>query len=289
MQQQTSPVAASGTLTLGNDLTVYRLGFGSMRLTGKGIWGPPPDTQAALAVLRRAVEQGINFIDTADSYGPEVSEQLIAQTLFPYPKGLVIATKGGYVRPGPDKWVPDGRPEHLSAALEGSLKRLRLDRVDLYQFHTPDPQVPFERSVETLARLRDEGKIRHLGLSNVDADQLERARRIVPIVSVQNRYNLLDRSSEDLVDICERDGLAFIPWFPLAAGQLAGQITALDRIARAHNAAPIQISLAWLLQRSPVMLPIPGTSSVAHLNMLIAAAEIRLSQQEFEELSDLGL
>lgn len=289
MQQQTSPVAASGDLTIGNDLTVYRLGFGSMRLTGKGIWGPPPDAQEALAVLRRAVELGINFIDTADSYGPEVSEQLIAEALFPYPRGLVIATKGGYVRPGPDKWVPDGRPEHLRAALEGSLKRLRLNRVDLYQFHTPDPQVPFERSVETLARLRDEGKIRHIGLSNVDADQLERARRIVPIVSVQNRYNLLDRSSEDLVDLCERDGLAFLPWFPLAAGQLASQIEVLERIASAHNAAPIQISLAWLLQRSPVMLPIPGTSSVAHLKMLVAAAEIRLSQQEFEELSDLGL
>jgi pyridoxine 4-dehydrogenase len=289
MQQQTSPVAASGALTIGNDLTVYRLGFGSMRLTGKGIWGPPADAQEARAVLRRAIELGINFIDTADSYGPEISEQLIAEALFPYPQGLVIATKGGYVRPGPDKWVPDGRPEHLRAALEGSLKRLRLDRVDLYQFHTPDPQVPFERSLETLARLRDEGKIRHIGLSNVDADQLERARGIVPIVSVQNRYNVLDRSSEDLVDICERDGLAFLPWFPLAAGQLASQTGVLDRIATAHGATPIQISLAWLLQRSPIMLPIPGTSNASHLEMLVAAAEMRLSQEEFDELSDLGL
>lgn len=287
MQQQTSPVAASGTLTLGNDLTVYRLGFGAMRLSGQGIWGPPADKQEALRVLRRAVESGINFIDTADSYGPEVSEQLIAEALFPYPQGLVIATKGGYQRPGPDQWAPDGRPEHLREALEGSLRRLRRERIDVYQFHTPDPQVPFERSLEMLIRLREAGKIRHIGLSNVNADQLDRARRMVPIVSVQNRFNLLDRSSEDMVDLCAREGLAFLPWFPLAAGALARPGGVLDRIASVHHASPGQIALAWLLQRSRTMLPIPGTSKVPHLEELVAAVEIHLNKDEFQDLAAL--
>ncbi len=287
MMQQTSPVASSGTVTLGGDLTVYRLGFGAMRLPGQGVWGPPENKQEALTVLRRAVQLGINFIDTADSYGPEVSEQLIAEALYPYSQGLVIATKGGYQRPGPDQWTPDGRPEHLREALEGSLKRLRLERIDVYQLHTPDPRVPFERSVETLAQLRQQGKIRHIGLSNVDADQLARARRIVPIVSVQNRYNLVDRSSEDMVDLCAREGLAFIPWFPLAAGALARPGGTLDKIAKAHRATTAQIALAWLLQRSRTMLPIPGTSNVKHLEESVAAAEIHLSAQEFQELAAL--
>jgi pyridoxine 4-dehydrogenase len=282
MVQQTHPVASSGMLTLGGDLNIYRLGFGAMRLTGRGVWESPENKQEALAVLHRAVELGINFIDTADSYGPQVSEQLIAEALYPYPKGLVLATKGGFQRPGPDQWVPDGRPEHLREALEGSLKRLRLDRIDIYQFHTPDPKVPFERSVETLAQLRQAGKIRHIGLSNVDADQLARAQQIVPIVSVQNRYNLVDRSSEDLVDICEQQNLAFIPWFPLASGALAQPGGMLDKIAKAHKATTVQIALAWLLQRSRTMLPIPGTSRVNHLEEIVAAAEIHLSEQEFQ-------
>ena len=287
MMQQTSPIAASGMLKLGGDLNIYRLGFGSMRLTGPGIWGPPENKAEALAVLRRAVELGINFIDTADSYGPEVSENLIAEALYPYPQGLVIASKGGYARPGPDEWVPDGRPEHLREALEGSLKRLRLERIDLYQFHTPDPKVPFERSVEALARLREAGKIRHLGLSNVTDDQLKRARSMVPIVSVQNRYNLVDRTSEDMVDICEREGLAFIPWFPLAAGALARPGGQLEKIAQAHNATTSQVALAWLLRRSRTMLPIPGTSKVKHLEELVAAAEIPLSEHESQALTAL--
>ena len=287
MVQQTHPVASSGMLTLGGDLNIYRLGFGAMRLTGRGVWESPENKQEALAVLHRAVELGINFIDTADSYGPQVSEQLIAEALYPYPKGLVLATKGGFQRPGPDQWVPDGRPEHLREALEGSLKRLRLDRIDIYQFHTPDPKVPFERSVETLAQLRQAGKIRHIGLSNVDADQLARAQKIVPIVSVQNRYNLVDRSSEDLVDICEQQNLAFIPWFPLASGALAQPGGMLDKIAKAHKATTVQIALAWLLQRSRTMLPIPGTSRVNHLEEIVAAAELHLSEQEFQDLAIL--
>jgi aryl-alcohol dehydrogenase-like predicted oxidoreductase len=251
------------------------------------VWGPPENKQEALAVLHRAVELGINFIDTADSYGPEVSEGLIAEALYPYPQGVVIASKGGYQRPGPDQWEPDGRPEHLREALEGSLKRLRLDRIDLYQFHTPDPRVPFERSVETLAKLREAGKIRHLGLSNVDVDQLARARKIVPIVSVQNRYNLVDRSSEEMVDRCEQEGLAFIPWFPLASGALARPGGVLDRIAKVHQATSAQVALAWLLRRSRTMLPIPGTSKVQHLEELVAAAEIHLREQEFQELASV--
>ena len=286
------PAEASGILTIGGDLKVYRLGFGAMRLTGEGIWGPPANRQEAIAVLRRALELGINLIDTADAYGPEVSENLIAEALYPYPKDLVIATKGGLVRPGPYQWLPDGRPEHLREALEGSLRRLRLDRIDIYQFHRPDPKVPFEVSVEAFAEMREEGKIRHVGLSNVTIDQLARAQRIVPIVSVQNHYNLADRESEnmtaaqseEIIDICARQGIGFIPWSPLATGELARQGGPLDQIARRHNAKPSQIALAWLLQRSSTMLPIPGTSSVKHLEENVMGATIKLSQEEFDAI-----
>jgi pyridoxine 4-dehydrogenase len=285
MQHTTQrPATASGTFTIGGDLTVYRLGFGTMRLTGPGIWGPPANKNEAIAVLRRALELGINLIDTADSYGPEVSESLIAEALYPYPKDLVIATKGGYVRPGPDQWVPDGRPQHLREALEGSLRRLRLDHIDIYQFHRPDPRVPFEVSVGEFAKMRQEGKIRHVGLSNVTIDQLARAQEIVPIVTVQNRYNLADRESEAMVDICARQGIGFIPWFPLATGELARQDGLLDQIARRHNAKPSQIALAWLLQRSSNMLPIPGTSLVKHLEENVMGATIKLTQEEFDTL-----
>src|ERR1700747_745759 len=260
----------AGDVSLGKQVSVHRLGFGAMRLTGEGIWGPPKDRNAALAVLRRAVELEINFIDTADSYGPNVSEELIAEALHPYPKGLVIATKGGWKRPGPNQWTHDATPAHLREAVEGSLKRLRLDRIDVYQLHIPDPVVSFEASVETLARMRNEGKIRLIGLSNVTQEHIERARKIVPIVSVQNRYSFADREWDYVVTYCERNGIAFIPWFPLGAGSVAGHV--LERIARAHEAAPIQIALAWLLRRSPIMLPIPGTSSIAHLEQNVAAA-----------------
>ena len=285
MQHTTQrPATASGTFTIGGDLTVYRLGFGTMRLTGPGIWGPPANKNEAIAVLRRALELGINLIDTANSYGPEVSESLIAEALYPYPKDLVIATKGGYVRPGPDQWVPDGRPQHLREALEGSLRRLRLDHIDIYQFHRPDPRVPFEVSVGEFAKMRQEGKIRHVGLSNVTIDQLARAQEIVPIVTVQNRYNLADRESEAMVDICARQGIGFIPWFPLATGELARQDGLLDQIARRHNAKSSQIALAWLLQRSSNMFPIPGTSLVKHLEENVMGATIKLTQEEFDTL-----
>jgi pyridoxine 4-dehydrogenase len=280
------PAAAAGTVSLGGELTVRRLGFGAMRITGEGIWGPPRDSAAALAVLRRAVELGINFIDTADSYGPYVSEELIAKALAPYPKDLVIATKGGWNRPGPDQWTHDASPEHLRQAVEGSLKRLRLERIDLYQLHTPDPVVSFDLSVETLAKLRKEGKIRLIGLSNVTREHVERARKIVPIVSVQNRYSFADREWDYLVDYCERNQIAFIPWFPLAAGRVAGAL--LDRIAKAHRRTPKQIALAWLLARSPVMLPIPGTSSVKHLEENVEGASVRLGDQEFKELAGVA-
>ena len=273
---------AAGDILLGGELSVQRLGFGAMRLTGEGIWGPPKDHKAALAVLRRAVELEINFIDTADSYGPNVSEELIAEALFPYPAGLVIATKGGWNRPGPDQWTHDATPAHLRKAVEGSLKRLRLDRIDVYQLHIPDPVVSFEASVETLAQLRNEGKIRLIGLSNVTQEHIERARKIVPIVSVQNRYSFADREWDYVVTYCERNGIAFIPWFPLGAGSVAGHV--LERIARAHEAAPIQIALAWLLRRSPIMLPIPGTSSIAHLEQNVAAASLRLTDEEYQTL-----
>ena len=273
----------AGDITLGGKLSVHRLGFGSMRLTGEGIWGPPKDRKRALAVLQRAVELGVNFIDTADSYGPHVSEELIAEALFPYPKDLVIATKGGWNRPGPNQWTHDATPSHLRSAVEGSLKRLRLDRIDVYQLHIPDPVVSFDASVETLAELQNEGKIRLVALSNVTQEHIERARKIVPIASVQNRYSFADREWDYVVSYCQRNGIAFIPWFPLGAGKVAGEI--LDRIAEAHGASPTQIALAWLLQRSPIMLPIPGTSSIDHLEQNVAAASLRLAEEEFEELS----
>ena len=272
------------TLTLGGDLEVRRLGFGAMRITGRGIWGPPEDPQEARRVLRRVVELGTDLIDTADSYGPEVSENLIAETLHPYPDGLVIATKGGLLRSGPGQWPRDGRPDHLKQACEGSLRRLRLDRIDLYQLHSPDPQVPWEESVGALKGLRDEGKIRHVGISNVSVDELERAREIVEVVTVQNRYNLEDRRSENVLRRCEELDIGFIPWFPLATGDLARSGGPLDRIARAHDATPVQIALAWLLARSPVMLPIPGTSSVEHLEENVRAADIQLSEDEVAEI-----
>jgi pyridoxine 4-dehydrogenase len=278
----------SGTFTLGGDLTVNRLGFGAMRLTGDGIWGEPKDRKECKAVLRRAIELGVNFIDTADSYGPAVSEEIIAEALHPYPDDLVIATKGGFLRPGPGRWDADGRPEHLREACEGSLQRLRVDRIDLYQLHVPDRTVRYEESVGALKELQDEGKIRLIGVSNVSVEQLATAREIADVVSVQNRFNLTDRATEDELDQCERDGIGFIPWFPLAVGRLARSGGPLDEIAAAHNATPSQIALAWLLQRSPVMLPIPGTSSVQHLEENVAAAGIELSTDELETLSRIS-
>ena len=276
--------AAAGTLTLGGDLVVNRMGFGAMRITGPGIWGEPKEPAEAHRVLRRAVELGVNFIDTADAYGPEVSERLIAEALHPYPQGLVIATKGGLVRPGPSEWVPDGRPAHLREACEASLKRLKLSRIDLYQFHRIDPKVPLEDSIGELARLQKEGKIRHVGVSNFNVAELARARRVTPIVSVQNRYNIADRSSADVLALCEHEGLAFIPWAPIARGSsdtLEGNAAskALDAIAHAHGVSVFQAAIAWLLA-TPAMLPIPGTSSVAHLEEDVAAAGIKLSATE---------
>ncbi len=275
----------AGTLQLGGDLTVGRLGFGAMRLCGPDVWGEPEDPRAAEAVLRRVVELGINLIDTADAYGPEVSERQISSALHPYPDELVIATKGGYVRPGPGRWKADGRPQHLREACEGSLRRLKLDRIDLYQFHRPDPRVALEDSVWALAELREEGKIRHVGLSNVGVRELVIALDIVPIVSVQNRYNLTDRSSEAVIEACEREGIAFIPWYPLATGRLARPGGALEGISTRHEATPAQVALAWLLAKSPVMLPIPGTSSVEHLEENVAAADLRLTEEEVATLS----
>ena len=283
--RKTPPTAAAaGTVRLG-DLTVNRMGFGAMRLTGPGVWGEPPDREAAKAVLHRALALGVNFLDTADSYGPEVSERQIAEALHPYPQGLVIATKGGFVRPpSSHAWVADGRPAHLRTACERSLRRLKVDRIDLYQLHTADRRVPIEESVGALAELQAAGKIRHLGLSNVDVDQLERARKVARIVSVQNLYNLKDRTSEDVVTACERDGLGFIPWYPLATGSLTRSKT-LSQIAHRHDATPAQVALAWLLRRSAAMLPIPGTSSLAHLEENIAAAALRLTDEEFAGLA----
>jgi pyridoxine 4-dehydrogenase len=277
--------AAAGTLTLGGDLAVNRMGFGAMRLTGPGIWGEPKDGAEARRVLRRAVELGVDFIDTADAYGPQVSERLIAEALHPYPRGLVIATKGGLVRPGPSEWVPDGRPAHLREACEASLKRLKLARIDLYQFHRIDPKVPVEDSIGELGRLRQEGKIRHVGVSNFNVEELTRARRIVPIVSVQNRYNVADRSSAEVLTVCEREHLAFIPWAPIARGsadalEKADANKALETLAQVHGVSVFQAAIAWLLAKSPAMLPIPGTSSVAHLEEDVAAARIKLSAGE---------
>lgn len=277
----------AATFRIGGDLEVNRMGFGAMRITGPGIWGEPKDPAEAARVLRRALELNVNFIDTADSYGPEVSERIIGETLHPYPDGLVIATKAGLLRGGPDNWYPDGRPEHLRKALEGSLKRLKLERIDLYQLHRIDPNVPAEDSLGTLADMQREGKIRHIGLSEVNIKQLEHARTIVPIVSVQNRYSIGDHEWEDMVDYCERENIAFIPWFPLAAGKLTEPGGKLDQIAKKHNATTGQIALAWLLRRSPVMLPIPGTSKVAHLEENMHAASIELSDEDFDALMAL--
>jgi pyridoxine 4-dehydrogenase len=282
MSKKEVSASLAGSISLGGKVSVHRLGYGAMGLTGDGIWGPPKDRKAALAVLRRAVELCVNFIDTADSYGPGISEELIAEALFPYPKDLVIATKGGWNRPGPNQWTHDASPEHLRNAIEGSLKRLRLDRIEVYQLHAPDPVVPFETSVETLAELQKEGKIHFVGLSNVTREHIERARKIVPIVSVQNRYSFADREWDYVVDHCERNGIAFIPWFPLGAGKVAGEI--LNRVANAHQSTPLQVALAWLLQRSPIMLPIPGTSSVEHLEENIRSASLPLTQEEYQEL-----
>jgi pyridoxine 4-dehydrogenase len=271
---------------IGGDLEVHRLGFGAMRITGRGIWGPPDDPDEARRVLRRVVELGIDLIDTADSYGPEVSENLIAEALHPYPDGLVIATKGGLTRSGPGQWPRDGRPEHLKEACEGSLRRLRLERIDLYQLHSPDNRVPYEDSVGALKELQDEGKIKHIGISNVSVDELHQAREIVEVVTVQNLYNLEDRDSEDVLEACEEANIGFIPWFPLATGRLAEPGGLLERIAAEYEATPAQVALAWLLARSPVMLPIPGTSSVEHLEENLAAAEIELSADELAEIGN---
>jgi pyridoxine 4-dehydrogenase len=277
--------ADSGTIDLGGELIVNRLGFGAMRLTGDGIWGPPKDPATAIVVLRRAIELGVNFIDTADSYGPNVSEELIAKALAPYSKDLVIATKGGWNRPGPNQWTHDASPAHLREAVDGSLKRLRLDRIDVYQLHVPDPVVPLDASIETLANMQSEGKIRLVALSNVTVEHIERARKIVPIVSVQNRYSFADREWDNVVDYCERNGIAFIPWFPLGAGRVAGKL--LERMAKVRQVKPIQIALAWLLKRSPAMLPIPGTSSIAHLEENVQAASLQLSETEYLELTGI--
>ena len=282
--RETLPARAAGTFTLGGDMEVNRLGFGAMRLTGEGIWGDPADPEGARAVLRRAVELGVDLIDTADSYGPEVSERLIAEALHPYPDGLVVATKGGLLRDGPGRWRADCRPERLRAACEDSLRRLRLDRIDLYQLHTVDRDVPLEESVGALADLRVEGKIRHVGLSNVGVDELARARQLVPVVSVQNRYSLVERRSEPVLEACEHEGLGFLPWFPLAMGSLAARGGGLDAIAQGHDATPAQVALAWLLGHSPAMLPIPGTSSIEHLEENVAAAAVRLSDEELATL-----
>jgi aryl-alcohol dehydrogenase-like predicted oxidoreductase len=283
MDGKKSSASLAGTVLLGGEISLNRLGFGAMRLTGPGIWGPPKDRTEAVAVLRRAVELGVNFIDTADSYGPAVSEEIIAEALFPYSKDLVIATKGGWNRPGPDQWTHDASPSHLRKAVEGSLKRLRLERIPLYQLHIPDPTVSFEDSIGALAKLKTEGKIRLIGLSNVTQEHVDRARRIVPIASVQNRYSFADREWDYLVDYCQRTSIAFIPWYPLAAGRVAGEV--LDQVGKAHGATPRQVALAWLLKRSGIMLPIPGTSTVEHLEENVTAAGLRLSDSEYEALS----
>jgi pyridoxine 4-dehydrogenase len=276
--------AASGTFSLGGDLTIHRLGFGAMRITGEGIWGEPKDAEGARKVLRRAVELGVNFIDTADSYGPEVSERLIGEALAPYAKGVVIATKAGLTRQGPNKWLPVGRPEYLQQEVEMSLRRLKLERIDLWQLHRIDPKVPVEESLGVIAKLQKEGKIRHVGLSEVKPQEIDQARKVIEIVSVQNQYNLGDRQHEDVVEYCTQHGIGFIPWFPVAAGKLAQPGGKLDAAAKKHGATVAQLSLAWLLHRSPVMLPIPGTSSVKHLEENIAAANVQLSDSEWKEL-----
>jgi pyridoxine 4-dehydrogenase len=273
---------AAGTIEIGGDLTVRRMGFGAMRITGDGIWGDPSDPDRARAALRKVVELGVNFIDTADSYGPDVSERLIADALYPYPDDLVIATKGGLVRPGPGRWNPDGRPEHLREACEGSLRRLRLEQIPLYQYHRPDPRVPLAESLGALVRLKDEGKIRHIGVSNVSEHQLRAAQQVTPVVSVQNRYNAADRKSESMVDLCEQEQIAFLPWAPI---QQADGNPAVDEAAKRHDASPRQIVLAWLLARSPQILPIPGSGSPGHVESNVAAASIELSPDELAAIT----
>ena len=281
--------AMNEKFSIGGDLEVRRLGFGAMRITGNGIWGPPNDPDAARALLRRVLELGVNLIDIADSYGPEVSENLIAEALHPYPEGLVIATKGGLRRTGPGRWPRDARPERLKECCEGSLRRLRLERIDLYQLHAPDAAVPLEDSLGALKELQEEGKIRHVGVSNVSLDELERARRVVDVVTVQNRYSVVARDSEDVLEACEEAGIGFIPWFPLATGDLSRPGGGLDELARARGVTPGQVALAWLLARSPVMLPIPGTSSVEHLEENVRAADLRLSDEELRQIDQAGL
>ena len=277
--------AAAGTIDIGGDLTVNRLGFGAMRITGAGIWGEPSSRDQAIATLRRVVELGVNFIDTADSYGPQVSENLIAEALHPYADDLVIATKGGYARSGPNRWEPDGRPEHLREVCEGSLRRLKLDQIPLYQFHRPDPKVPLAESIGAIAELKNEGKIRHVGISNVTEEELHEAQQIVPIVSVQNRYNVTDRHSAPVVDLCEQDGLVFLPWAPIQeTDKNVGVAVAAERL----GVTPHQVVLAWLLASSPQMLPIPGTGSPAHAEENIAAASLELTPQEFAAIRDGG-
>src|SRR6202167_1400277 len=282
--QDDLPAAKSGEFLIGGDLLVHRLGSSSMRLTGKGIWGEPKDRDEAVRVLHSAVALGINFIDTADSYGPGVSEEIIAEALHPYPAGLVIATKGGFDRPGPGEWVENGRPEHLRSACEGSLRRLRLERIDLYQLHRIDPKVPAEDQLGTLKEVQTQGKIKHIGLSEVSVRQIQRARTIVPIVSIQNRYSVADRGSEDVLEYCEKEKMGFIPWFPLAAGRVSGPESPISRMAARSKATPSQGALAWLLARSPVILPIPGTSSVKHLEENVAAAGLRIDERTMREL-----
>lgn len=277
--------AAAGTINIGGDLTVNRIGFGAMRITGDGIMGPPADPERAKAALRKAVELGVNFIDTADSYGPNVSEELIAETLYPYPDDLVIATKGGLLRPGPNRWEADGRPEHLREVCEGSLRRLKLDQIPLYQFHRPDPKVPFAESMGALIQLRDEGKIRHIGVSNVSEEQVQEALKLTPVVSVQNRYNLNDRSSEAMLDLCEQEGLVFLPWAPI---QDADQLVPVRTAAERHNVSTRQVALAWLLGRSPQILPIPGSGSPEHVAQNVAAARMQLTSGEANAIFNLA-
>jgi aryl-alcohol dehydrogenase-like predicted oxidoreductase len=282
----TPNAASSGTFAIAGDMTVNRLGFGAMRLTGPGIWGEPQDPDECKRVLKRLLDLNVNFIDTADAYGPGVSEDLIAAALYPYPKGLVIATKGGLTRQGPNQWTAVGRAEYLRQQVEMSLRRLKVERIDLYQLHRFDPKVPVEESLGELAKMQKEGKIRHIGVSETNVADIERAQKIVKIVSVQNKYNITDRAHEDVVDFCEKNKIAFIPWFPLAAGELVRPGGALDRLAKAHNATMSQIAIAWLLHRSPVMLPIPGTSKVKHLEENVAAAELKLNQSEWQSLEE---
>ena len=283
---ETISAAASGTFSIGGDLPVNRLGFGSMRITGKGVWGEPADPATAKAVLRRVVDLGVNLIDTADSYGPDVSERLIAEALHPYPEGLVIATKGGLTRQGPNRWMPVGRPEYLGQCVEMSLRRLKVERIDLYQLHRIDPKVPVEESLGVLKRLQQQGKIRHIGLSEVNAQEIEQAAKTVPIVSVQNEYNIGKRKSEATLKYCEENGIGFIPWFPVAGGDLVKPGGVLDEVAKHHEATVAQLCLAWLLHRSPVMLPIPGTSSVEHAEENTAAADLKLSEEEWAQVEE---